>query len=310
MAGRRDQRDGARSRGGVSTLAWIVAGVATAALAAGLLQYSGQRQPRQPQPPQQQKYEVVLDYVPDYPADAMALKSLLSSKEKAVAVGNRTLHPSFGIFPRGCRWREVTTEGSKHVEYQYWDAAAASWTDQQPQECTVRGSFSPSPQGFGFYKDTPRSEAEPHKHHFLYRNLWYNNGRWYALVDGDSHVPSWKFSRNQEIVTLHVDNATTFLNSVKWRLVRGDTLLFDFIYFIHPTAIGHWWEMLGPLYSILKKTDIKLPCDQLVLMHLKRCHFMEWVRRRARVARPWPAHCLAAGWHWRLASLLAGRPAG
>jgi hypothetical protein len=287
MAGRGDQRDGAQSRGGVSTLVWIVAGVATAVLAAALLQYGGQSQQTQQQPVQ--KHDVVFDYVPDYPADALALKSLLSSKEKAVALGNKTFHPSFGIFPRGCRWREVTTEGSKHVEYQYWDAAAATWTDQQPQECTVRGSFSPSPEGFSFHKDSPRSEAEPHKHHFLYRNLWYNNGRWYALVVGASHVPSWKFSRNQEIVTLHVDNATTFLNSVKWRLVRGDTLLFDFIYFIHPTAIGHWWEMLGPLYSILKKTDIKLPCDQLVLMHLKRCHFMEWVRRLL-------GGSLAAGW--------------
>jgi hypothetical protein len=287
------KHDGGGSRGDHRAFVWLLAGVVTAAAAAGVLQLYGAKQQQQ-----QQSHGVVFDFVPEYPADAAALKSLLSSKEKAVAVGNRTSHPSFGIFPRGCKWREVTTEGSKHVEYQYWDAAAGGWSDQRPLGCTVRGSFSTSPQEFSFHKGTPRSEAEPHKHYFLYRNLWYNNGRWYALVDGDAHVPSWKFSRNQEIVTLHVDDAATFLDSVKWRLVRGDTLLFDFIYFIHPTAIGHWWEMLGPLYSILKKTDIKLPCDQLVLMHLKRCHFMEWVRggarggaggggRRRRTRGPW-----------------------
>jgi hypothetical protein len=30
--------------------------------------------------------------------------------------------------------------------------------------------------------------------------------------------------------------------------VAGDTLLFDYIFFTHPTAIGHWWEMIAPLY--------------------------------------------------------------
>jgi hypothetical protein len=80
---------------------------------------------------------------------------------------------------------------------------------------------------------------------FAYRSL---NGRWYALVDGERFIPSWRFSRNQEVVPFHVLNATDFLDSVKWRVVPGDTILFDFIFFIHPTAIGHWWEMLGPLY--------------------------------------------------------------
>lgn len=147
--------------------------------------------------------------------------------------------------------------------------------------------------------------------------------RWYALVDGAKHVPSWRFSRNQvrhappallpqpecyapssarvpsptlrpplhsrqkavggaqrvmarlvtcrlhgpprlqvtrmqppahptagpqEITTLHVADAAAFAASVRWRAVPGDTLLFDYIYFTHPTAIGHWWEMVAPLY--------------------------------------------------------------
>ena len=35
----------------------------------------------------------------------------------------------------------------------------------------------------------------------------------------------------------------------RWRFVPGDTIMFDFVYFIHPTAIGHCWEMLGPMFS-------------------------------------------------------------
>lgn len=52
----------------------------------------------------------------------------------------------------------------------------------------------------------------------------------------------------QEITTLHVADAAAFAASVRWRAVPGDTLLFDYIYFTHPTAIGHWWEMVAPLY--------------------------------------------------------------
>ena len=67
-------------------------------------------------------------------------------------------------------------------------------------------------------------------------------------------------------------------------MIPGDTILFDFIYFIHPTAIGHWWEMLGPLYSILKTTTFKRPVDQFILLHLQRQHVLEWVRAMIAVA--------------------------
>ena len=31
------------------------------------------------------------------------------------------------------------------------------------------------------------------------------------------------------------------LSPCRWSVIPGDTILFDFVYFIHPTAIGHWW---------------------------------------------------------------------
>ena len=81
-----------------------------------------------------------------------------------------------------------------------------------------------------------------------------------------------------QVVPLHTFDASDFTSSVNWKLVPGDTILFDFIFFIHPTAIGHWWEMLGPLYSTLKTLNFKRPCDQFVLLHLQRQHLLEWVR--------------------------------
>lgn len=47
------------------------------------------------------------------------------------------------------------------------------------------------------------------------------------------------------------------------------------------TAIGHWCEMMFPLYSILRtEPGFARPAAQFVLLHLKRSHLMEWVRPR------------------------------
>lgn len=45
------------------------------------------------------------------------------------------------------------------------------------------------------------------------------------------------------------------------------------------TAIGHWPEMMFPLFSILRREpDFRRTPHQFVLLHLKRVHLMEWVR--------------------------------
>lgn len=44
----------------------------------------------------------------------------------------------------------------------------------------------------------------------------------------------WKLTRNQELNIMHVDNASRFLSSVDHFVVRGDTLVFDFVFFMHP----------------------------------------------------------------------------
>ena len=58
------------------------------------------------------------------------------------------------------------------------------------------------------------------------------------------------------------------------------------------TAIGHWCEMMFPLYSILRtEPGFARPAAQFVLLHLKRSHLMEWVRPCCRAWRTLPA-CL------------------
>lgn len=51
------------------------------------------------------------------------------------------------------------------------------------------------------------------------------------------------------------------------------------------TAIGHWSEMLNPLFSILRlEPSFARPATQFVLLHLKKTHLMEWVRALLAVA--------------------------
>ncbi|KAL4853094.1 hypothetical protein ACK3TF_005878 [Chlorella vulgaris] len=189
-----------------------------------------------------------------------------------------------GFFPKGCKWREVHRKGEEPGfwdvrRYQYWDDVRSNWTDRQPDSCIIKGLANPGPSGWRWRNGSPRSAAHCYDKYCIYDNLWFNNGRFYLLVDGDTGVEPWKLTRNQELNIMHVSNASAFLASTNHHLVRGDTLVFDFVFFMHPTAIGHWSEMLFPLFSILRKEkSFARPPTQFLQLHLKRCHVMEWVR--------------------------------
>ena len=44
----------------------------------------------------------------------------------------------------------------------------------------------------------------------------------------------WKLTRNQELNIMHVKDARQFVGSTPHRVVPGDTLVFDFVFFLHP----------------------------------------------------------------------------
>ena len=77
----------------------------------------------------------------------------------------------------------------------------------------------------------------------LFVPLRYNNGRFFLLVDGPEPVTPWKMTRNQDLNVLHVDSAAKWADSLKaLRVVRGDTLVFDFVYFLHPVSTLVPWS--------------------------------------------------------------------
>ncbi len=46
----------------------------------------------------------------------------------------------------------------------------------------------------------------------------------------------WKMTRNQDLHVLHVDDAAAWVGGLDWRAITGDTLLFDYVYFLHPVC--------------------------------------------------------------------------
>ena len=55
--------------------------------------------------------------------------------------------PTNGVYPVGCKWRDVQPEGRQHgfwdiVKYEYWSQAAQQWVAKMPEACMVRGEDS------------------------------------------------------------------------------------------------------------------------------------------------------------------------
>ncbi len=47
-----------------------------------------------------------------------------------------------GVFPVGCKWRDVQQEGTDKEfwaleEYEYWDDVKQTWTSNRPSKCTI-----------------------------------------------------------------------------------------------------------------------------------------------------------------------------
>ena len=58
--------------------------------------------------------------------------------ERRVGVAN-------GVFPAGCKWRDVQHSGAEKEfwaveDYEYWDEAKQRWTSKRPSGCIVQGS--------------------------------------------------------------------------------------------------------------------------------------------------------------------------
>ncbi len=71
---------------------------------------------------------------------------------------------------------------------------------------------------------------------------------------------------------LNVKNAAAWASTVETRVVPGQTAAMDYVFFLHPTAIGHWLEYMFPLFSALLHgaPSLKRTPDRLLVLHQKR----------------------------------------
>ncbi|GMH43593.1 hypothetical protein BSKO_11515 [Bryopsis sp. KO-2023] len=177
--------------------------------------------------------------------------------------------PDHEIFPLDCQWQDE--EGV----LRFWNASLGAWGPEIPLACFVEGEASSK---FEFKGHTPRSDVSCQQEFCLFTNLWYNNGKFYFFADSKTMMPSFMATRNVEITTLQMKSPSRFIDAVKWRGVPGNTLFLDYTFYLHPGAIGHWLEILLPLFGVFRKYPTLRPPRQIVMLHLNRSHLFHWVR--------------------------------
>lgn len=193
-----------------------------------------------------------------------------------------------GYFPQECVWRVVpdvvspaAAKNRSHIwrvrEYEFWDNTAKMWVPRssQPKQCTIGSRGALVSYSKAFEGKTIDHDYEEYR---VLKNVWFSNGVFYKVVDAAETGEAKSLSSNIDFATLVVQDVGAFASQIKMRFVEGETVLLDFSYFIHPTAIGHWLEYLLPMMSIRRIQGLFRPPQGILLMHLKRSFVFEWVR--------------------------------
>jgi hypothetical protein len=184
-------------------------------------------------------------------AAAAAARSPAAARLEGWARGAGLLAPegpaarARGPFPAGCRWREAASTPPNAAadfwavrRYEFFDEAARRWGAAQPAACRL--AAPPPPPGHAWANASRTSaRCDPAGRYCVYENLWLNRGAWHALGDarGAGGAPPDP-GRNVDVLRLDVADAGAFPGTVDARFVPGDTLMIDFLYFLHPVRGG------------------------------------------------------------------------
>lgn len=92
-----------------------------------------------------------------------------------------------------------------------------------------------------------------------YSNIWYHNGKWYALVDETVNASQIEegVSVNVGAIKLPVTDIVQYTKNFKTCYVPGNTLLVDFPFPAFPDNLGHLIEVMAPMYSVLEQGEWK-----------------------------------------------------
>lgn len=62
-------------------------------------------------------------------------------------------------------------------------------------------------------------------------------------------------SSNQKIIPFPAVDAAAFVKNIKASRLAGNTLVLDFPFAAFPDNLGHWAELMVPIYNIMQKGD-------------------------------------------------------
>ena len=158
-------------------------------------------------------------------------------------------------------------------QYEYWSSSTQAWSSKRPLECELESEEVAKFQG----KRIPSSwetKIETDRNYTVLRNLWYNNGLYYSLqkqngekvrvlddnehgldrdwfpcLDMSSHMlsllmmqSSFQMTSNIDCNRLVVKDHESFVSNIDAHYVTGESLLIDFVYFIHPVCDQQTYE--------------------------------------------------------------------
>eukprot|EP00798_Chlamydomonas_sp_ICE-L_P022811 gene22811-29982_t len=92
----------------------------------------------------------------------------------------------------------------------------------------------------------------------VYHNMWMHNSRWYALLPSDNSSTvdlEEGLSPNIAVLRLPVEDLRVFGENLRVTHIKGNSLLVDFPFQAYHDHLGHWLEIMVPIFSVLYEDD-------------------------------------------------------
>lgn len=166
----------------------------------------------------------------------------------------------------------------------------------------TRASSAPKAWWYGEFPATEvkygSSMVDGHGEYRIYQNFWFHAQRFYALnclatKDANATPIKADITLNMMLIEMPVAKAEEFHQHVQTGWWGGNTLLIDFPFPAFPESMGHWAEVLLPVYSALVtgawKQHVQGPSthiDRLLLSNVRRDQLQtfEWLQAMLRIS--------------------------
>ncbi|KAG1664777.1 hypothetical protein FOA52_013629 [Chlamydomonas sp. UWO 241] len=87
----------------------------------------------------------------------------------------------------------------------------------------------------------------------VYNHLWYNNGRWYAVLPPARMEEAMEIGLTAatSIAKLPIADLAALTVRLDLHYLPGNTLIYDFPFMAYPDHLGHWLELAVPTWNML-----------------------------------------------------------